>query len=42
MAVDIKKNYGMKSLLEKKRKKIVINAIRLFIQKSNVDFVARK
>lgn len=43
MAVDNKNDYGMKSLLKKKRKiNIVRNAIRMFIQKSNVDFVARR
>jgi hypothetical protein len=43
VAADNKNDYGTKSPLEKKRRtNIVRDAIRTFIQKSNVDFVARR
>lgn len=43
VAADNKKGYGTKSPLEIKRRiNIVRNAIRIFIQKSNVDFVVRR
>jgi hypothetical protein len=43
VAANNKNDYDTKSLLKKKRKiNIVRSAIRTFIQKSNVDFVARR